>query len=287
MIPELPRVSVRSIMMILIVVALDCVVYRSIATRPDSLTRNYWEIALATVPMVNLLAVVIARLARGRLRDWPFGLGFALGGWIAVLTTIFAVDPALDWIDSSLESTSFGRWLEAVPIRIEVAFHTILVVPSFLSQFTIAMITGNLARWFALRHVTRAEAERPVRGGYSRSLALLLILASLPALAIERTLRAKVDPLIVRRSTGSKAIVNINPNEFTPGLVAKGSFLEKVAGNKVRVENDNCPTIPQFARTTRGTTCFNDLRAVEITFLEGENSGKTASLPYCFLQPIP
>lgn len=139
-----PRLSTRSIMTVLIVVALDCVVYRSFAMRPAHVATDDFKIVLATLPMANLLAVVIAHLAGGRVR--PFWVGFSIGGLGGLLGTIPALRPALIGLESVLTATVVGNWLAGSPVGQTVGFFLVLVALPLLFQLLGALTFGVLAR---------------------------------------------------------------------------------------------------------------------------------------------
>jgi hypothetical protein len=114
---------------------------------------------------------------------------------------------------------------------------------------------------------------------------VLLILASLPALAIEGALRRQLDPRIVRRVEGMQAVVSL-AGSGTPFLIPKGSVLHRLAGTKVRIELDRNPSEPELVAEPDGSTLVVERRTVQVTLLEGQQAGQTMGLPYCFLKPL-
>lgn len=276
-----PRLSVRTIMTALVVVAIDCVVYRSFATRPAHMATDDFEIVLATLPMANLLAVVIARLAGSQAR--PFWVGFSIGGLGALLGTILGLEPALDWLCNFLASTGPGRWLDSSPIGALIGDFAILGVLPLLFQLLIALTVGMLARKVG-GPVPPGAVARPRAGKPAfRSLLVLLILAALPILVIETSLRRQIDPQTVRHPSGLTATVAFR--EIDRFTIPKSSPILLLEGNKVRIESDQEPSALELLANDTGKL-INDHRSVRVTLLDGERAGQSIDLPYCSLRPV-
>ncbi len=281
---KLPRVSTRSILALLAIVAADCMVYRSFATRHQIVTPyNLALDTLSLITMANLLAVVIAMMVRDGVRARPARLGFIVGGLIGLGVTFVGFDPALHALGSALESTRFGNWLSATMIRQVLTLVVIVVVIPFLFQAVLGLAGG----WIVGKFVPPLPAETPVsrRPWLLPSLSLVILLA-LPTLAVEGAFRWTIEPLLTRRTAGQEAVVAIRWSNGTPRVLPAGSKLNGLDGMKVRIERDDEASVIEL-ENLGGTTALRDYRPVYGTLLDGNRAGETVGLPYCFLKPVP
>ncbi len=77
------RLSIGLLMAVVFFVAADFAIVRALWESPTP----WIEIAVTTLPMVNLLLLALPRLARGKAR--PFWAGFEAVGWPVVLAVAF------------------------------------------------------------------------------------------------------------------------------------------------------------------------------------------------------
>jgi hypothetical protein len=282
---KLPLASVRSIMAVLVVVAINCSVYRSLESRPRMLTKPLIPIVFALLPMANVLAVVVALLVRRHRPGRAFWLGFATGGYLSLPVTVLGLDQGMKAVESLVDASGLIPWLMASPVRLEVAQNAIMVGVPLLFQCLLALTLGMISRSFADRPTP--SLPDPTRSPQFdlRSIAVLLVLAGLPALALEGDSRWRLDPRIIRRTPGQELTLKTRDDGQTP-KVARGAGFESLAGSRFRVERDEDPSNLRHVLATSGQLVISELRPVHVTLVDGPEAGKSMTLPYCFLRPI-
>jgi hypothetical protein len=79
------RFSIATLMLLVVLVALDCAAFRALTGPQNGLIANL--IAYGILPMANILALGLPPLPGGRLvgaRQRPFWVGFEVFGWAAL-----------------------------------------------------------------------------------------------------------------------------------------------------------------------------------------------------------
>jgi hypothetical protein len=288
---KLPRISVGAVMFGLIVVAVDCVVYRSIKARPDHMAGPLQPFVLATLPMANLLSFDVPSLIRCRAEGLGSRGGFVLGACLSLVATIFGLTPAIDGIESLLISAGLAPWLMASPIRELVLFYGILVVLPLTFQVGVGLMGRQIGRMIGGRRTRgRIETSRPARFRIV-PLAMTILLAAIPALTVEGFLRGQDDPAIGRLEINSEAVVDCKATPYLPSTLPKNSTIPKLAGVRVRVGADREDfmiqmMVLQVAKSKEMRRYSQDLRKVQVTMLDGPRAGETIGINRCFLRPI-
>ena len=272
-----PRISVGAVMVALVVVAIDCVVVRSIQARQGGFTNDLKLIVLATLPMANLLAVGLASLAGGkaRARSRPRLVGSVIGAGLALLATAFGLWPAIHQLESALQGTDLAKWIESSPGHEAVALVAIVGGLPLLFQGLMALAGGLIGGTIGSRsnHEPMVVAPSPGRPRF-RSLAVLLVLVAVPALAVEEYLRWKVDPSVARFAVGSEAVFFLDQMRGIV-VIPKASTLRQIVGARVRIEQDREPNVPEMVAMPQGTIEW-DRRMVQVTVLDGPPGGRGA-----------
>ena len=284
---KLPRVSTRSIMIVLIVVAVDCVIYRSFSTRSRFLAGDLIAYPFATLPMANLVAVLIALVVRDGAKFRPFGLGFALGGVVALVVTCLGMKPALYAVGNNAAiSSGLNAWASVSQARELIAQGGLLMVAPFLLQLMLALAGGQVGKSLTARLGSIAVAI-PKASGRSViwSFVALTLLLLFPALIVEGYFRRNLDSLLARRSAGENLAVTLqNPlGQFV--ALPRGSNLQQIVGSKARVEQDADSSLIEIWATPNGDIIC-DRRPVRVTLLDGERAGESLQVPYCYLRPV-
>jgi hypothetical protein len=141
-----PRLSLGTVLIVVFAAAADCIAMRSVHDRP-MMGQGTFEISLMlTLPMANLLAIVLAALIWGGRTPRAFRGGFIVGGALAAAITFVGTRPALEWLESALQSTAFGAWLAASPARGMAFGYVVLPGLALLLQLLAAAAFGRLAR---------------------------------------------------------------------------------------------------------------------------------------------
>jgi hypothetical protein len=285
---KMPRISVGALMTGLVVVAIDCVVYRSIRSRPEFLSGSLTLVVMATLPMANILSFVFAALIRGRAEARACRVGFVAGAGLAMVATIVWLMPALGGVEWLLTSTGLGRWLEASPTRLMAAYYGIVVGLPLLFQALAGLVGGWAGRWIGARRVHEpvVEATRPGRSRVA-SLGALVILAAVPALAVEGYMCRRVDPHLARLAVGTEAVVDLKNPAVGPLMVPKGSPIRRLAGTKVRVVADGEPyQVERVASSAHDKEYVRDHRPIRVTILDGPRAGEAITLTHCLIRAI-
>jgi hypothetical protein len=290
---KLPRISVNSILAAVAVIAIDCMVVRSVRSRPRPQIGDLDLIILTSLPMANLLVVGITLLLQWRGRCGPFLPGFVAGGWTALIAYIGLTTLKPDSIDGFLisvfdflgEQTGCDMTSPAWATFEEVGAPALLGLPLVL----VALAGGYLSQKFKRRSGGAPVAGPPHQRLGLGSLLVLLALIGVPALVIEGALRGAVDPKIARLAVGSEAVLSIEESTgWMVELPDKATFLVP-NGSKVRVDDDGGPSIAEFANNPippRGLWPVFDGRTVRVTLLEGERAGTKTWLYRCYLNPL-
>ena len=285
---KLPRISVGSIMAGLFVVAIDCVIYRSFRSRPEFLANDLSLIVRATLPMANILALVVASLVRGPVAARASRLGFVVGSCLAMLATMVWLIPALSLVEWGLTSIGLIRWLESSPIREICAVYVILVGLPLLFQAVVGLAGGLIGRKLVARRGDVAGETPTPRWLRLASPVTLVILAAIPAIAVEGSLRWEIDSKLASRlPVGLEAVVDLANPPGGPLPMPKGSPIRRLSGAKVRVESDREPPMIEMVATSKGRREYlRDRRVVRVTFLDGQRAGESTGLPLCLLRPV-
>ena len=127
----------------------------------------------------------------------------------------------------------------------------------------------------------------PLKPLRAASLVGLSFLVAALGIGVEGLLRWKVDPRIPKRfAAGTEAIYDQNS---MPGIWGKLPlvYTTKIpSGTMLSVESDMSPSLPELFETTDGLRFERDRRLVQIRWLAGDDSGKTALIPYCQITPV-
>jgi hypothetical protein len=279
-----PRLSLGSVLIVVFAVAADCVAMRSVHDRP-MMDQGAFEIRLMlTLPMANLLAVVLASLIWGGRTPRAFRVGFIVGGALAAAVTFGGTRPALDWLESILQSTAFGAWLAASPTRGMAFGYVVLPGLALLFQVLAAAALGRLAKAIAPRAETLACDDAPRRWKLAQPLTAMLLIAA-PAVLIEGYQRWTIDPTLARLPAGSKAVVDIRVMNGWRVSIGDGSTFLLSNGSEVEVDEDSQPSVVAGVASSRGEQ-FGDHRSVRVTLLDGERAGQPTSVPRQFLRSV-
>ena len=112
---KLPRPSIRTMIVLVLVIAADCAVLRYVLG--GAVERPGIEFGiLGVLPMVNVLALGLYRISRRR-DGLPFLIGFEAFGLLAVsvFAGCFIITP-VDWL-TGLDRAIFGFFMEFEPYR--------------------------------------------------------------------------------------------------------------------------------------------------------------------------
>ncbi len=277
----LPRISVGTFMVGLCVVALDCVVFRSFGARYNGLHGFLFLAILATLPMANILAFATARLLGGWSLRTAGLVGFVVGGAVAMLATVLGLEPALNQVERALNGSPLARWIEASPYGEPVALVVIIGLPPFLFQAVAALACGAIGRKLAKAPVAAdATPTRPSRPLFRVTIAALL-LAAIPAVVVEATLRTKVDRHLTRFAVGSEATFDLDRSAMAD-FVPKGSPIRELVGHKVRVVEDTESNMVEHV-VIGDRQFIRDRRYVKVTVLDGPRAGEATAVPHCCL----
>jgi len=290
----MPRLSIVSVMAVVIVVAIDCLALRAIDSR-NGLAGALHGIALGSLPMVNLLAVGLTLILQERRKSRPFLVGFEVFGMLALLLFIAGARVFPDAINSGLISvadtfadTSARLGLDYASTDIGSLVEEVCLVPVLLllPQLSFALAGGWLTHKFMTARSASpdeaASSPEPLRLR-PRSLLVLLILSAIPALAIEVILRETVDPRFARLEAGSTVVLD---DESSTGFyvnVPNGSAVIPV-GTRFQVVGDDAPSVIGPITKSRGRGPLGDLRAVRVTIIGGEWAGSPTMVYRCLLR---
>jgi hypothetical protein len=281
---EGPRISLGSIMIVVFAVAADGVAMRSVSDRPTIGQGVFELILLLTLPMANLLAVVLATLIWDGRTPRAFRVGFFIGGALAVAITAFGTRAGLSWLESILESTEFGAWLAASPTRGMAFGYVVLPGLALLLQALTAAAFGRLAKALTTGTETLVCDSVPRRRRLAAPLTAMLLIAA-PAVLIEGYQRWTIDPTLARLPVGSKAVVDIRVMNGWRVSIRDGSTFLLPNGFRVRVDDDSRPSAISGVKTPRGEQ-LGDHRSVRVTLLDGERTGEPTSVPRQFLRSV-
>ena len=281
---KLPRISLGALMAIMVVIALDCVVVRSVLTRPYDAGLNIF--LYGTLPMANLLSVGVARLVGGQVRSRRFLVGFEIAGLCALLATIWKIELSLILVADVLVRLGLMRWLDGSPIRQLIAAFVIVGVVPFLFQVLSGLLGGWLVGKFGRRAGPVPESEASPGRLPVRALLTLFVLVSIPAIIVEGILRSEVDASITRLAEGSEATVDFARSWKVPSALPPGSPIAKLDHAKVRVEEDRSPNQVELLSANEDVF-VRDHRRVQVKVLDGSRAGESAGVPHYMLRPSP
>jgi hypothetical protein len=292
---RIPRVSVQTIMALVIVVAADCLACRAVAIRPGGMTAHFNLILLNSLPMTNLLAIGAAFWIRGRRTFGSFWAGFVGFGLVALVGSNLWLGPILAWWETTLTSAGLVAWVGNSAIRELVALYGLLAAVLAFPQVLVASIGGGLNRLIGMRSTWPAEVAGPRR--QVAALGAMVALVVFPALSVDAYLRLTVDRKIARLPVNSEAVVIDEQVQkmlallppTRPGMsaiFAIGAAPPLPNGTRVRVESDAESSIVQGVQDSRGgAPSFGDYRIVRAILLDGDQQGKPVELPRCALNP--
>ncbi len=295
---KLPKISILTLMAIVLVVALDGMAARWIASRPGFLTGWVWFVAMMTLPMIHALAIAASLRSQRRGPGRAFLVGFEVAGWLAVGATfavgLVAMNPLIDDVlDPGLAAlgvptrTGTSRFREAVLLY--GVFPVIFLVP----QMVVALIGGFVAgRVWGLREEAAPALESSANRSRWIPLAWLVLTIAVPTIAIEVYLRLKADPqmqapAIIRLPPGSLSVV-VDLKKVMPITLPDGSPLAGLDGLRVKIDSDAAAMEYELIATSGGdVTILRDLRDVRVTLLDGSRKGESIAVPRCLLRPVP
>ena len=289
---KLPKVSVGGLMSLLVVVAIDCFIYRLLQSRPESLIGTMIDpVVMSTLPMANLLTLGIAGLVGSRSRRSPSRTGLAVGAFLGVLATIVGLRPALDRIESVVTWLGLIRWVGSSPIAEVVLYGIFVFGLPFLFQSFAGLIGARIGRAIGDRREYDSSSEGPERppAGRTRLAALvtLVALAALPAVTIEMVLRWNVKPALARFPAGLPAVIDLANPQAGPVLLPAASPIRRLDGVKVLVESDREPMmIEGFMKKNEPRPHFRDHRIVRVTLATGAEPAHSTVVPHYLLRPI-
>ena len=291
---RMPRISVQTLMALAMVVAVDGMAFRAIATRPEGMTGYINWFLLNTLPMSHLLAVSVAFWIRGRRTVGSFWSGFTTFGHVALVASNVALEPILDWWEKVLTATWLEAWADQSPAHERIALNGIVPALLMFPQVIVASMGGGLTRLIPGRPAGPGDVASPRR----RLAALIatVALVAIPSLGAEVDLDWEIDRKYSRLTSGSEAIVVLDG--FRPiqavlanstGPVFLGGPTPSVpVGTRVRVARDDGPmTILAVQLIRNGETTTGDFRDVQVTLLGVESSGKSIRIPRCALRRRP
>jgi hypothetical protein len=290
---KLPRLSVNSVLAAVAVIAIDCMVTRSIHSRPRPQVGDLDSVILNSLPMANLLAVGIMLLLLRRARSGPFLLGFVGGGGMALIAYIGLAISKPDSIAGLLEAIfdflEERSGLDMTPPSWATFEEVGSIALLSLPQVLVALAGGWLTRKIKGRSGGVPVADPPHQRLRLGSLLVMLALVGMPALVIEVTLSWMVDPKVSRLRVGSDAVLWIEQSMGWLVELPDGTTFLVPNGAKVRVDDDGERSVRGFVNnpiSPRGPWPVFDGRAVRVTLLEGDGTGMKTWLYRCHLKPL-
>ncbi len=281
-----PRISVLAIMAIALVVAIDCMLFRSVAARPPFFAYDLWWAATTCLPMANVLALA-ALWSKGRDRDRRALIGFEVTGWAVVAACVAWPEPLRTWAIDLVVSLGAESYIAGSPAREAVIDYVAIPSLYFVPQLLLAVLGGLAARW-GWRNLDGARgADRlPGRSRPAR-FTVFVLLVLLPFVAVEGYFRARVDPAFARFKARSLAVMDINTIPGFPSQPAQGTPLATLVGARVRIQSDTGFWCPQRFTDAEGAQHHRDLRMVSVTVLDGDQIGEYVLIPRFYLRPLP
>jgi hypothetical protein len=294
------RLSIQSVMAIVIVVAIDCMTLRVAEAAPRPITGVLSVIAFGSLPMANLLAFGLLLRGASQGRWKAFWTGFTAAGSVALLGLLrWAIltpniddvwvgwaDPLLSWMNRGHEGEPWSARQDVLSVGLQVGLP---LVP----QGLFALLGGALFTGFrrCLRPIGDGESARR-RPGIKSGVAALVIVA-IPAIAVEGVRRWEVEPRVGRLAAGSRAVIDRRigpidwPNHAVVGLDSgwRTLLLASFDGVAVRVESDREPAQIETWQIHDGSDLYLEMRMVKVTLLEGPKSGRWINLERCWLKP--
>ncbi len=280
---KLPRVSILSLMAVVLVVALNGVAIRSIAARHDLLGEAS-ATPLFTLPMANLLAIAAAVRSRSGGRRRVFVLGFEVLGWSLVAATVVGIMPIVLGVEVAIQRLDLASWVEASRLRRD-GFAFTLIFAFLVLQTLIALIGGRIALAIGSRvRKSPDDDPPPSRPDLAPLLWLVGIIVILTG-GIELYLRFRIEPGFERFERGSIARLKIgdDPNFSHHFSTASSQFA--LDGSRVRVESDTARSFLVTTNVGKPDEVRRDHRPVRFTVLEGDRKGEEMELPHCLLHP--
>jgi hypothetical protein len=158
-----PRVSIRSLMLVVLVAALDLAMFRAIS---QAFSHELYVFGMIAIPTLSTLFVVFSQVVvqlkrHGETKPWH--VGFLSGAFLGLLVMLAILSlrtcsaPYLMWINSLI--TSMETALNYQSVLGEVAFLLALNLPQLIlagigaaltSRFGITLIAGGRTRSIAL-----------------------------------------------------------------------------------------------------------------------------------------
>lgn len=285
---KIPRVSVTMLIAAVALVAINCMIVRAFLVRPNYLIDGMDLVAMAMVPMVNILAVCLSIVIRRRFQFGPFVIGFLSFGAMAMLATFFRLDWGLLLLAKALADTGFEEWIDAASPVVEMILACVIVgALPLLFQLAVAVTGGQISRviWNRLRGIWHSErVSHPLRG--AAVVGLLLIVGTSYGV-VEGTLRWSVDPRILARlATGTEA--SLDTGAWVRWVSEEATPLNELPpeGTRLLVVSDKRPDEGVSGSRYTGSDptpqpFWHDTRLVSVRWLDGPVAGKTALVPYC------
>ena len=287
---RLPHLSIRSISAALIIIAFDCVLVRSIWARPNFALGIATGFLVATVPMANLVALVLAGLMEtvGR-RSRLFRAGFALGALLMLGLTTGKMYEYMGLLEYTVGNfPALVEWINASERNTGIALVLLLGVPPFLAQLAVGWVGGwILSRTLGSREPESTPEQPRAKAWGLRALLILAVLASIPNVIVELWLFQKVDQPLQRRPTGMVATIQLTDPLGTTPLLPPNSILNDLNGQQVVVEADNELSLPEKWALPQGGEFLTDRRLVKVRVMKGEHANKTVAVGYYLLKPLP
>jgi hypothetical protein len=274
----LPQFSITSALAIVFIVAVDCAAIRSVRTRPDGLVGLAEIILFGTLPMANLLATTITARVQRRGMTFSFLVGFTLVGLSAIGATILGMKPGLIQLEQVLMWSGAARWLPASPDRARLVAFLAIPILLFVFQVLVALAGGWLSSRLLRLGGIVSDAESPPRRLAGAALFSFVILAAVPAIAVEGILRWKIDPMTARSPVGTVSVVDVEVMRGWHVTLEDGSTVLVPNGTRVRIDDDSQPSEFAGIRTPQGEK-FGDHRSVQVTLLSGERTGASTWVP--------
>jgi hypothetical protein len=286
---KMPRVSVQTIMALVVVVAADCMACRALFSRPGAMTAHINLIFFNSLPMVNLIAISVAFWIRGRLGS--FWAGFTCFGLIALIVSNLCLMPILEWWEKTLTAAGLEAWVGDSEIRELIIRYGLLTALLAFPQLLFACFGGALVRLIGKTLPTDVSPRRQMA-----ALGTMVVLVVLPALCVDPYLRLTVDRKLSRLGGSEAVVIDEQVQRLmaiaappAPGMSATFAIGAKSAvakGTRVRVELDDESSIIQGIQDSRGgEPSFGDYRIVRTTLLDGDRQGQEIALPRCALVP--
>jgi hypothetical protein len=158
------QLSIRSIMIVLIIVAVDGATLRSIFLTEFAEMRSdsFDEWVIVSLAMLNSIAVVLSRIVRDGIRARPSRLGFLIGAVIGLALSWLGAEPAVDEVLSLvdevlslIELSNWGpaldSWMNSSPILDVALTYGFIGGLSFVFQMIFAVLGSWAVRLVKFR----------------------------------------------------------------------------------------------------------------------------------------